>query len=269
MYVFSFAWWAILSVWACEDASLRALKALLRCCRYGSRGVQERLGAVWRSRKESWTLSSPKTTQKTERRAPSWLESGFYFSLLMLFVDERYVVAKAVRPVCLKQLGSVLDSGVKLSLSPWNFFHRKLLFFVFLSLLLVGSLLPLLWAFLVLLIACDSEVELQFLLGSVISSVFFQEPEGVLMVSAPSLPQKSLQVKNFFSFHSSEGRIRKIVSLKFGSYSFLFPVLIIFCFWGYFPVLQTLGYILVSYFWKLWSAKSVAEKLVFCSSPLL
>lgn len=59
-------------------------------------------------------------------------------------------------------------------------------------------------ALLVLLIACDSNIELQFLLGSVISFefflVFFQEPEGVLMVSAHSLPQKSLQVKTSFLF---------------------------------------------------------------------
>lgn len=56
-----------------------------------------------------------------------------YFSLLMLLVDERYVVAKAIRHVCLRQLGSVPISGVKLFLPLWNFFHQKLLFSLSLS----------------------------------------------------------------------------------------------------------------------------------------
>ena len=81
----------------------------------------------------------------------------FHFSLVMLFVDERCVVAKAVRPACLKQLGSVLNSGVKLFLSV-KFLPSKATLFFFLSLFLVSRkslaiFVHLAVAFLVLLIA--------------------------------------------------------------------------------------------------------------------
>lgn len=241
--------------------------ALLRCCRYGSRGVQERLGAVWRSRKESWTLSSPKTTQKTERRAPSWLK-GFYFSsLLMLFVDERYVVAKAVRPKAWSSWGLFSTLGLScLCLHEISSIESCSLSFF----LLVGSLLPLLWAFLVLLIACDSEVELQFLLGSVIFCVLPKNLKGFLWFQLPLCPRRVCRLKTSFLFHSSEGENKEdcqsqiwVLQLSVPSFDHILFLRILS--WGYGDIRLHPQ----SYFWKLWSAKSVAEKLVFCSSPLL
>ena len=43
---------------------MQRLRAFLQCCSCGSRGVQERWGAVWYPREESWTLVSPQTAQK-------------------------------------------------------------------------------------------------------------------------------------------------------------------------------------------------------------
>lgn len=49
------------------------------------------------------------------------------FSLLILLVDERYVVAEVIRPVCLRQLGSIPISGIKLFL-PLKFLSSETTF---------------------------------------------------------------------------------------------------------------------------------------------
>lgn len=68
--------------------------------------------------------SSPKTGENRKMWSfVIWL----YFSLLILLVDERYFVVKVIRPVCLRQLGSVPISGVKLFL-PLKFLLSKATF---------------------------------------------------------------------------------------------------------------------------------------------
>lgn len=100
---------------------------------------------------------------------------------------------------------------------------------------------------LILLTAWDSKIELQFLFGSVVSSVFFLEFSGVL---SSLFSQKSLQVKlRFFSLHSSEVSESKedcqsqiwVLRLSVSSFDHRSVN---------FTMLQTLGYIIVSYFRK-------------------
>ena len=127
-------------------------------------------------REESWTLL-PKDCAENRKMGSFVIWNRLYVSLLMLLVDERYVVAKAIRPVCLRQLGSVPISGVKLFSSLWNFFHQKLLFYFFFLSFLPASRkslaifvhLAVAFLVLILLIGWDSKIELQFLFGSVVS----------------------------------------------------------------------------------------------------
>lgn len=64
---------------------------------------------------KSYSLLFPKDYAEN-RKVPSFMIcSWLYFNLLML-VEERYVFAGVIRPVCLRRLGSIPSSGVKLFL---------------------------------------------------------------------------------------------------------------------------------------------------------
>lgn len=174
----------------------------------------------------------PTDRAETERRDPSWLESGFTSASWCCLWMRGVLLPK---PLGLRAWSSWGPFSI-LGLSCFCFCEissLKSYSFFFLSLLLASRkslaiFVHLAVAFLVLLIAWDSNIELQFLLGSVISSefflVFFQEPEGVLVVSAHSLPKKSLQVKTSFLFillRWEEGRL-SVSSLGLTAFCFQF-----------------------------------------------
>lgn len=206
-YVFSFAWWAILSVWACEDAHWEPSKLC-----YGAvamvPGVSRNGWGRVASRKESWTLSSLKTTQKKQKDVLLRDLKAASTSLLMLFVDERYVVAKAVRPVKWSSWGLFSTLGLSCLCLHEILFPSK----VFLLLLFSFASRKSLATFVSLPGPVDSlritKLSFSFFWFSDFFLCSFQEPEGFLC--QPSLlPQKSLQVKTSFSFSFFWGRIRE------------------------------------------------------------